>query len=74
MLHQQTGTEMMRQPQGTIAIASICYQGNANTNAIFGQQVRKSAGLAFTNASISIIHMVVDGDDVLSKHCASPRG
>jgi hypothetical protein len=67
--------EMMRQRQQTAAMSRICYQGNANNNANFGQQVRESAGLVFADASIpGNIHMVADGDGVISHKYISPRG
>jgi hypothetical protein len=56
-------------------IARLGNQGNANNNAIFCQQVLNAAGLTFADASIpGNMHMVADGDDVLSQDYASPRG
>jgi hypothetical protein len=66
---------MVRQRNEMATIARLGYQGNANNNAFFGQQVLDGAGLKFADASIpGNINMVADGDDVLSQDYASPRG
>jgi hypothetical protein len=67
--------KMLRQRNEMATVARLGYQGNANNNVNFGQQVLDSAGLAFDDASIpGNIHMVADGDDVLSQDYTSPRG
>jgi hypothetical protein len=66
---------MMRQRQEMATMARIRYQGNANNNTNFVQQVRESSGLAFADDIIpGNIHMVADGDDVLSQNYTSPGG
>jgi hypothetical protein len=54
-------------------MARLSYQGNANNNANFGQQVLDAAGLEFDDASIPFnINLV--GDDVISQYYEIPRG
>jgi hypothetical protein len=54
-------------------MARLGYQGNANNNVSFGQQVMDAAGLAFAEGSVpENINLV--GDDVLSQDYGSPKG
>jgi hypothetical protein len=54
-------------------MARLGYQGNANNNTDFGQQVMDVAGLAFAEDSIpSNINLV--GDDVICQDYGSPKG
>jgi hypothetical protein len=67
--------EMLCQHQEMVEIARLSFQGNTNNNANFGQQVWESAGLAFADAILTVnIHMVADGDDVLSQNYTSQMG